>query len=131
MKFEDYVRHDATALAALVKRGEVTPRELVDAALARLDAVDGRVHAIIHRLDESARRAADGGTLPEGPFKGVPFVVKDLDGMLGGAPYNGGTRALKGVVGPYDSELFARYRRAGVAFVGKSCLLYTSDAADD
>ncbi len=119
MKFEEYARHDAVGLAELVRRGEVTARELVDAALARADAVDGRVHAVIHRLDGSAREAAEAG-IPEGPFRGVPFLVKDLDGTLGGAPYNAGTRALKGYVAPRDSELFARYRRAGVVFVGKT-----------
>ena len=119
MKFEEYAQHDAVGLAELVRRKEVSPRELVDAALARIDAVDGRVHAVIHRLDESARKAAE-AELPDGPLRGVPFLVKDLDGTLGGAPYNAGTRALKGYVAPRDSELFARYRRAGVVFAGKT-----------
>ncbi len=119
MKFEEYSRYDALGLAELVRRKEVSPRELVDAAIARIDAVDGRVHSVIHRLDASARKAAE-GELPDGPFRGVPFVVKDLDGTLGGAPYNAGTRALKGYIAPSDSELFARFRRAGVVFLGKT-----------
>lgn len=119
MKHEDYVRHDATSLAELVRRREVTPRELVDAALARIDSVNPKVNAVVHRFDERARRDAE-GALPEGPFRGVPFLVKDLDGELAGAPLTMGSRALRGHVAPRDSELFARFRRSGVVFVGKT-----------
>lgn len=119
MRFEEYVGYDATGLAELVRRGEVSARELVDCCLARLDAVDGRVHAVIHRFDARARAQAE-GALPDGPFRGVPFLVKDLDGALADAPLEMGCRALKGHVARADSELFARYRRAGVVFAGKT-----------
>jgi amidase len=119
VKHEEYIKHDAVGLAGLVQSKQVSPRELVEAALARIDAVNPRINAVIHRLDEQARRAAD-GPLPEGPFRGVPFLVKDLDGTLAGAPCQMGSRSLRDHVAPRDSELFARYRRAGLVFVGKT-----------
>lgn len=119
LDYLEYSRHDAVGLAELVGRAEVSPQELLEAALQRADSVDRDVHAIVHRLDAQARsQAAD--TLPDGPFRGVPFLVKDLDGVLGGAPYNAGSRALQGYVAPRDSELFARYRRAGLVIFGKT-----------
>lgn len=119
MKHDEYVRLDATALADLVRRREVTARELLDLALARIDRVNPTIHAVIHRFDERARRDAD-GSLPDGPFRGVPFLVKDLDGALADAPLNMGSRALARYTAPRDSELFARYRRAGLVFAGKT-----------
>jgi len=119
VKHEEYARHDALGLAALVREKQVSPRELVDAALARIDAVNPHINAVIHRFDEQARRAAE-GPLPEGPFRGLPFLVKDLDGSLANAPLNMGSRSLSQYVAPRDCELFARYRRAGVVFVGKT-----------
>ncbi len=119
MNSNEYLSHDAMSLAELVRTRAASPRELVDLALARLEKQDPKIHAVIHRLDDQARRAAD-GELPDGPLRGVPFLVKDLDGFLGGAPYNGGCRALTNYTAPEDSELFARYRRAGVVFLGKT-----------
>ncbi len=119
MRYDEYVAHDAVSLAGLVRRGEVTPSELLEVALARAGAVNPQIGAIIHRLDAQARREA-AGTLPEGIFQGVPFLVKDLDGTLGGAPYNAGSRCLRGYVAPHDSALFARYRAAGLVIFGKT-----------
>lgn len=119
MRFDEYVSHDAVSLAALVRAGEVTPTALLALCLARIDAVNHRINAVVHRLDESARRDA-AGALPEGPFRGVPFLVKDLDGALAGAPLTFGSRALARHIAPRDSELVARYRRAGVVFAGKT-----------
>jgi amidase len=112
---------DATAQAALVRDGTATPRELVDAALARIDAVNPQLDAVIHRRDERARREADAGP-PDGPFCGVPIVVKDLDGSLAGEPLHLGNRMLRdlGHVADHDSYLFARLRAAGCVIVGKT-----------
>jgi len=110
---------DATALAALVTRGEVHPRELVDAALVGLDAVQPRLNAVVHSMAESARQAA-AGELPEGPFRGVPMVVKDLDGFTAGAPYTMSSRFLKDFVPSHDAEVIARLRRAGFVLVAKT-----------
>jgi len=119
MRFDEYATHDAVSLADLVRRGEVSAAELLDVAIARADAVNPRLNAIVHRLDDRARKEVE-GTLPVGVFQGVPFLVKDLDGTLGGAPYNAGSQCLRGYVAPHDSALFARYRAAGLVIFGKT-----------
>ena len=118
---DDLAVLDATAQAALVRDGAATPRELVDAALARIDAVNPELNAVIHRRDARARAEADAGP-PDGPFRGVPVLVKDLDGTLGGEPLHLGNRMLRdlGHVADHDSHLFARLRAAGCVIVGKT-----------
>jgi amidase len=117
---DDLAVLDATAQAALVRDGAASPRELVDAALARIDAVNGELNAVIHRRDERARAEADAG--PDGPFRAVPILVKDLDGSLAGEPLHLGNRLLRdlGYVADHDSYLFARLRAAGCVIVGKT-----------
>jgi amidase len=112
---------DATAQAALVRDGHATPRELVDAAIDRIDSVNPVLNAVIHRRDERARAEVDAG-LPDGPFRGVPILVKDLDGTLAGEPLHLGNRMLRdlGHVADHDSYLFARLRAAGCVIVGKT-----------
>jgi amidase len=119
MAIQGYDELDATALAALVREKKVHPTELVDETIARIESVDPMLNAVVHRMYDQARKAA-AGPLPEGPFSGVPFLVKDLDGYLAGEPYTGGCRALMGFVPDRDAELMARFRRAGVIFVGKT-----------
>ncbi|MFO1056076.1 MAG: amidase [Dongiaceae bacterium] len=114
---DEYARQDAVGLAGLVRRGEATAGELVEAALARMDHVNGRINAVVHRLDEAARAAA-AGALPDGPFRGVPFLVKNLAARVAGAPCTMGCRALAGHRAETDSELVGRYRRAGLVFAG-------------
>ena len=101
---DDLAVLDATAQAELVRDGAATPRELVDAALARIDAVNPQLNAVIHRRDERARAEADAGP-PDGPFRGVPILVKDLDGSLAGEPLHLGNRMLRdlGHVADHDS----------------------------
>jgi amidase len=112
---------DATAQAVLVRDGHATPRELVDAAIDRIDSVNPQLNAVIHRRDERARAEVDAG-LPDGPFRGVPILVKDHDGSLAGEPLHHGNRMLRdlGHVADHDSYLFARLRRAGCVIVGKT-----------
>jgi amidase len=116
---EEYLRFDATGQAELVRRGEVAPSELVEAAIARIERLNPRVNAVIHRMDESARRAA-GDTLPDAPFRGVPLLLKDLLSPVAGEPFRAGSRFLLEYVPPHDSELVRRYRRAGFIFLGKT-----------
>jgi len=113
---------DATAQADLVRRGEATAAELVEAAIARIEAVDPQLNAVIHRQFDLAREQA-AGDLPDGPFRGVPFLVKDLDNSQeAGQPYHGGTRYLqKHDFRPEaDSELIRRYKAAGLVLVGRT-----------
>ena len=88
---------DAHDQAALVRDGDATPRELVDAAIARIEAVNPALNAVIHeRFDRARAEAADPPAEPSGsPFRGVPIVVKDLDGGLAGEPFHWGNRLLK------------------------------------
>ncbi len=115
----DYLRHDATALAGMIRDRAVSPLELVETAIARIERFNPRVNAVIHRMDRSARAAA-AGPLPDGPFRGVPLLLKDLLASVAGEPLGCGSRFLDGYTPDHDSELVARYRRAGFIFLGKT-----------
>ncbi|MBV9945453.1 MAG: hypothetical protein JOZ69_01230, partial [Myxococcales bacterium] len=118
---QTYADLDATALAEAVRSRAVSPRELVDAAIAAIERVDGTLHALVHPMFEKARaQANDPARLPGGPFHGVPFVVKDLDGAVAGEPYTMSSRHLASYVPARDSEIIARIRRTGVVLVGKT-----------
>ncbi len=112
---------DAVAQAALVAKGELTPLELVDAAIARCERLDPLLGALVSPLFEEARRAAR-ARLPEGPLRGVPFLMKDVGGTQAGQPQFMGNRALRdaGYRAPHDSYLGARFRRAGLVTIGTS-----------
>ena len=118
---DELARLDATAQADLVRKGELTPLELVDASIARIEALNPQLNAVIHPLFEKARDAARSPDLPDGPFKGVPFLVKDVVCHTAGDPYHAGTKFLKeiGWVEESDTELARRYRAAVT-----SCLRY-------
>ena len=115
-------RLDTVALAALVRSGEISPRELVEDAIARIEALDGPVNAVIHPRFEKAIAEAEDPALPDGPFRGVPFTLKDLWPSSAGDPYHRGVRGLKeaGHVGSVDSNLVKRYREAGFVIVGRT-----------
>ncbi len=119
MRHDEYAALDALDLAELVSSGEVTSLELVDCAVDRMDAVNPTLNAVVHRMDDTARDVA-AAELPDGPFRGVPFLVKDMDGYLADEPCTFASRSLRDFVPNHDSELFARYRRAGVVFLGKT-----------
>jgi amidase len=112
---------DATAQAERVRRGETTPAELVEASIARIERVNPQLNAVIHPLYEKARQAA-GGALPDGPFRGVPLLVKDAVCHTAGDPYHVGMRFLKERewVAKTDTELARRFRAAGFVIVGKT-----------
>jgi len=116
---DELARLDATAQAELVASGEVSARELVDAAIERVERVDGRLNAVIHRRFERAHDEAPGA---RGPFAGVPFLVKDAVCHTAGDPYHAGMRVLKdaGWTEPDDTWLATRFRNAGFVFVGKT-----------
>jgi amidase len=102
-----------------VRDGRVTAEELLDEALARTSTVNPRINAVVHRMEDAARAAIATG-LPHGPFRGVPFLVKDLLMACSGAPLSGGSRLLRHYVAPRDEELVARYRAAGLVIFGKT-----------
>ncbi len=116
---EVYLGHDGLGLAELVRTRQVTPAELVATALARIDRLNPGINAVIHRMDAQARAAAQ-GSLPDGPFRGVPFLVKDLIAEVAGEPFRSGSRFFRDFVAPHDSELVRRYRAAGFVIAGKT-----------
>ena len=111
---------DLAAQAALVRRGEVTPLELVDGAIERIDSVNPALNAVVTPLYDRARREAAAPDLPDGPLRGVPYLLKDLGATLGGTVQTGGSRAFVGRVSAADSALTARLRAAGAIIVGKT-----------
>jgi amidase len=112
---------DATAQAELVRSGDVTTPELVDAAIARVERLNPELNAVIHPLYEKAREIAT-APLSQGPFAGVPFLVKDAVCHTAGDPYHVGMRFLKDrqFIADSDTELARRFRAAGFVFVGKT-----------
>jgi len=119
MAIDEYSKYDGLGLAELVRRGEVSPSELVDAAIERMDRHNETLNAVVHRADEQARKDA-AGELPEGPFRGVPFLIKDLGLQVAGMPRTSGSHFLKDEMHDEDSELVRRYRDAGVVILGKT-----------
>jgi amidase len=118
---EDLARLDATAQAELVRRGEASPAELVDAAIDRIEVANGELNAVIHKLYDEGRQAA-AGELPDGPFKGVPFLLKDLGASFAGQPLHMGMQYLKDADfrSPVDTYLAMRFREAGFVTIGKT-----------
>jgi amidase len=113
----DVLELDATAQAELIRTKEISSLELVEATIRRAEQVNPALNAIVTPLYEEARDAAL-GSLPEGPFTGVPFLVKDLVASVAGARKTDGSRFLSDHVASEDSELVRRYRQAGLVIVG-------------
>jgi amidase len=115
----DYDTLDATALAALVRRGDATPAELAEAALVRIGARDPSLHAFPYvEPTDAVRKRAE--RVEGGPFRGVPFAVKDLIHPVAGMPMLSGSAAYHGHVPSADDTLVSRYREAGLVILGKT-----------
>jgi amidase len=118
---DEIVHLDATAQADLLRRGEVTSRELIERAIARIERIDPTLNAVIAPAFDRAREIAHGAELV-GPFGGLPFLMKDLGGQEAGAPYHAGMSFLKaaGWVESQDAYLTARFRAAGLISLGRT-----------
>jgi len=119
---DEIAKLDATGQAELVRRGEVSPSELVDRAIARLEELNPELGAVVIPTLEKARRQAADPDLPAGPFRGVPFLLKDLGGQSAGDPYYAGSKFLKdaGWTEPADAYFTAKLRSAGFCFLGRT-----------
>jgi amidase len=115
----EYGSYDALGLAELVRKKEIKPGELVDAAIERIERLNPTLNAVITPLFDQARKAA-AGDQPRGPFTGVPYLLKDIGAALGGVRMAMGTAFLKDFVPDHDSELVSRLKRAGFILVGKT-----------
>src|SRR5215471_12148091 len=116
---DDFALLDGTAQAELVRHKQVTPLELVDAAIARIEILNPSFNAVVTPMFEIARDTAR-GTLPDGPFRGVPFLLKDLIASYAGVRMTSGSAALSEFVPDHDSELVIRLKRAGLVILGKT-----------
>jgi Asp-tRNA(Asn)/Glu-tRNA(Gln) amidotransferase A subunit family amidase len=118
--FAEYERYDGLGLAALVRAGHVTPEELLEAAIARVEARNTLVNAVTMPLYDYARRAIANG-LPDGPFRGVPFLMKDLTASIGGVPMTRSCRYYADAPpATADSTHVERLRRAGLVIFGRT-----------
>ena len=115
---QDFSRHDALSLAELVRTRQVSARELVTDSIERIESLNPKLNAVVHKMYDRALKEAD--TPKDGPFAGVPFMLKDLLSWYEGEPIASGSRYFKGWIPPYDTEIVKRYRRSGVIVVGKT-----------
>lgn len=118
-KLDDFAFLDATAQAELVRRREVKAVELVDAAIERIERLNPTLNAVVTPMYEQARAAAT-AELPDGPFAGVPFLLKDLLASYRGVRMTSGSTFQRDFVPDHDSELVVRLKRAGLIIVGKT-----------
>lgn len=119
MAFAEYDRHDGLGLAALVKKGSITPLEVVDEAIARAERLNPKLNAIIFKDYDRARDAAKAMT-PHGHFAGVPSLLKDMRAAATGMPTRSGSRMMPAIPSDHDSTLVARYRANGLIPLGKT-----------
>jgi len=116
---DDLAYLDATAQAQLVRNKEVQPIELVEAAIERIERLNPTLNAVITPMYDLARTRAT-GELPEGPFRGVPFLLKDIMASHAGVRMAMGSKLLQNFVPDHDSELVVRLKRAGLIILGKT-----------
>jgi amidase len=117
--FSDYERYDAVGLADLVRRRQVSAEALLDAAIARVEARNPSVNAVVMKLYDFGRQAIAAG-LPDGPLRGVPFLLKDLSAALAGVPTTRACKFFANAIPPEDSAQVTRLKRAGLVIFGKT-----------
>lgn len=118
MRFSEYDQMDATGLAEAVRKKQVSPVELLEAAIERIEARNPALNAVVMPLWERARERVH--TLPDGPFRGVPFLLKDLKASLAGTITSNSCRLTQNKVYDYNSQIVEHYEAAGLQIVGKT-----------
>jgi len=116
---QEFERYDGLGLAELIRTKEVAVEEVLAATLERIEARNPALNAVVTRMDEQARAAIRAG-LPDGPFKGVPYLLKDLGALYTGVVTSNGSNLFASYLADHDSEIVARMKRAGLVIVGKS-----------
>lgn len=119
MAFAEYGKHDGLSLGALVREKKVSALELVDEAIARAERINPRINAIIFKAFDAARDAAKKG-VADGPFSGVPTLLKDMRAGAVGMPTRSGSRMMPPIPSDHDATLVTRYRAAGLIPLGKT-----------
>ena len=115
---DEFVAYDGMGQAELVRSGQVSPAELADAAIKRIEKLNPVLNAVIYKMYEEGRAAAD-GPLPDGPFKGVPYLIKDIS-ELKGAPLTFGSKLFAGNIADRDNGSVVRAKEAGLVILGKT-----------
>ena len=118
-RIESYESFDAMGLAELVAKGEASPEDLLETAIAVAEERNPELNAIVIPMYDEAREAIRRG-LPEGPFRGVPFLLKDLHLGYTGVRTTYGSKLFEDFVADHDSELVVRYNQAGLVSFGKT-----------
>ena len=116
--FAEYTEYDGLGLAELVRSKEVSPDEVLEAAIGRIEALNPTLNAVVTRVYDEARAAARDGA--DGLFAGVPFLLKDLGGAQAGVPMSAGSRFFAHAPAPVDAETVRRYKRAGLRILGRT-----------
>ena len=117
--FKEYEKFDGLGLAELVRKKKVHPLELLESAISRIENRNPKLNAVIHKFYDKARRTAS-EKIPDGPFCGVPFLLKDLLAAYAGEPMNSGSKAYRNYIPLQDSELVRRFKNAGTVILGKT-----------
>ena len=117
--FKEYGKYDAMGLAECVRKGDVTAAELCEEAIDRIEKINPQLNAVVTPMFDMGRKAAH-QSLPDSPFAGVPFLLKDLMFAFAGVPMTSGCKAYKNHVPDYDSEMVKRYKQAGLITLGKT-----------
>lgn len=118
MQFHEYIQYDGLGLAELVRRGEVSPAELLDVATARADQTHSQINAVVRRYDERARSRVTQAFRPDQPFAGVPFLLKDLFQEWQGVPCSWGNQAHARTPAPFTCDVVRRWEDAGLVIFG-------------
>ncbi|MBT6499429.1 MAG: amidase, partial [Deltaproteobacteria bacterium] len=117
--FKEYRSYDAVGLAGLVRKGGVEPSELLETAIEHAEKINPQLNAIVNQMYDLARESISKG-LPNGPLRGVPFLLKDLGANYSGVSTTRGSRLFQDAIPDYDSELVKRYKNAGLVIFGKT-----------
>lgn len=117
--FKEYLEYDGLGLAELVRKKEVSAAEMCEAAIHRIGLENPRLNAVVTPIFDLARKSIT-DKLPEGPFTGVPFLLKDLLAAYAGVPLTNGSKAFKNFIPERDSELVKRFKNAGLLILGKT-----------
>jgi amidase len=118
LTFSEYDRMDAIQMAGLIKQRSLSAAEIIETAIARAEVVNVALNAVIFPLYEQAR--AQSKAPSDGPFAGVPFLIKDFGSRLAGTPHTSGSRALRSYIPDQDDELVSRWKRGGLIPLGKT-----------
>lgn len=115
---DEFVAYDGMGQAELVRSGQVSPSELVEAAINRIEKLNPALNAVIHKMYDQGRAAA-AGDLPDGPFKGVPYLIKDIS-ELKGEPLTFGSRLFEHNIADFDNGSVVSAKNAGLVIIGKT-----------